>query len=124
VLEDTIHEAGLPPALVGVAIAMVVLLPEATAALRAANSNRIQTSLNLALGSAMASICLTIPTVAILSVFLGHPLTLGLEAEHIVLLVLSLFMATITLAMGRTTILQGGIHLVIFAAFLVIAAIP
>ncbi|MGM0812946.1 MAG: calcium:proton antiporter [Pseudomonadota bacterium] len=123
-VEHAVAQAGLPAALVGVVIAMTVLLPEGTAALRAALANRLQTALNLALGSALASICLTIPLVAILSIALGQPLTLGLEAEHIVLLLLSLFVATLSLAMGRTTILQGGLHLVIFGAFLTIAAIP
>ena len=125
-VEHAVAQAGLPAALVGVVIAMTVLLPEGTAALRAARANRLQTSLNLALGSALASICLTIPAVAILSIALDKPLTLGLglEAEHIVLLLLSLFVATLSLAMGRTTILQGGLHLVIFGAFLTIAAIP
>ncbi len=123
-VEHAVARAGLPAALVGVTIAMTVLLPEGTAALRAARANRIQTSLNLALGSALASICLTIPTVAVLSVLMGQPLILGLEPEHVVLLVLSLFMATLSLAMGRTTILQGGVHLVIFGAFLTLAAMP
>jgi Ca2+:H+ antiporter len=123
-VEGAVARAGLPAALVGVAIAAVVLMPEGLAALRAARANRIQTSLNLALGSALASICLTIPTIALISIALGQPLILGLEAKHMVLLVLSLFMATLTLAMGRTTILQGGIHLVIFGAFLTIAAVP
>jgi Ca2+:H+ antiporter len=124
VVEHAVERAGLPTALVGVTIAMTVLLPESVAALRAAWANRIQTSLNLALGSALASICLTIPTVAMLSLVLGHPLALGLDAEHIVLLVLSLFMATLSLATGRTTILQGGVHLVIFTAFLTISTVP
>ncbi len=124
VVEGAVLRAGLPAALVGVAIAIVVLMPEGTAAIRAARANRLQTSLNLALGSALASICLTIPTVALLSLALGQPLALGLEAEHIVLLILSLFMATLTLATGRTTVLQGGIHLVIFGAFITIAAVP
>ena len=123
-VEHAVARAGLPAALVGVVIAMTVLLPEGTAAFRAARANRLQTSLNLALGSALASICLTIPAVALLSIVLGQPLTLGLEAEHIVLLLLSLFVATLSLAMGRTTILQGGLHLVIFGAFLTIAAMP
>lgn len=123
-VEGAIEHAGLPDALVGVAIALVVLMPEGLASLRAARANRLQTSLNLALGSALASLCLTIPTVAILSLALGRTLILGLEAEHVVLLVLSLFMATLSLASGRTTILQGGIHLVIFCAFLTISAIP
>jgi Ca2+:H+ antiporter len=124
VVEGAVVQAGLPVALVGVAIAVVVLMPEGTAALRAARANRLQTSLNLALGSALASICLTIPSVALLSLALGQPLALGLDAEHIVLLILTLFMATLSLATGRTTILQGGIHLVIFGAFLTISAMP
>lgn len=123
-VETSVLRAGLPEALVGVAIATVVLLPEGTAALRAARANRLQTSLNLALGSALASICLTIPSVAVVSLVLGQSLILGLEAEHIVLLLLSLFMATLTLATGRTTILQGAIHLVIFGAFLTFATVP
>jgi Ca2+:H+ antiporter len=124
VVEGAVARAGLPAALVGVAIAVVVLMPEGTAAVRAARANRLQTSLNLALGSALASICLTIPTVAILSLVMDQPLVLGLDAEHIVLLILSLFMATLTLATGRTTVLQGAVHLVIFGAFVVIATVP
>ncbi|MCL7931185.1 calcium:proton antiporter [Halomonas llamarensis] len=123
-VENAVSRAGLPAALVGVVIAMTVLLPEGLDALRAARANRIQSSLNMALGSAMASICLTIPSVAVLSIILGQPLALGLEPEHIVLLLLSLFVATLSLAMGRTTILQGGLHLVIFGAFLTLATMP
>lgn len=123
-VEDAIAAAGLPDALVGVAIALIVLLPEGLASLRAARANRLQTSLNLALGSALASLCLTIPTVAIIALVLGQTLVLGLDASHIVLLLLTLFMATLSLAAGRTTVLQGGIHLVIFLAFLTISAIP
>lgn len=123
-VEKAIARAGLPDALVGVAIALVVLMPEGMAALRAARANRVQTSLNLALGSALASICLTIPTVAVLSLVLDQTLILGLAAEHIVLLVLSLFVATLTMATGRTTVLHGGIHLVIFGAFITLAAVP
>ena len=123
-VEHAIEGAGLPAALVGVAIALVVLMPEGIASIRAAKANRLQTSINLALGSALASLCLTIPTVALISLALGQDLVLGLEAEHIVLLLLSLFMATLSLATGRTTSLQGGIHLVIFGAFLTLSAVP
>jgi len=123
-VEYAIEQAGLPVALVGVAIALVVLLTEGVAALRAARANRLQTSLNLALGSALASLCLTIPTVAIIALATGQTLVLGLDGELTALLVLTLFMASLTLAMGRTTVLQGGIHLVIFAAFLILAAVP
>jgi Ca2+:H+ antiporter len=123
-VEGVVFEAGLPASFVGVVIAGLVLMPEALAAFRAARANRLQRSLNLALGSALASIGLTIPAVAAASLVIGIPLGLGLEAEHIVLLVLALFVSTLTLATGRTTVLQGGVHLVIFAAFLVIAAVP
>lgn len=123
-VEAGVARAGLPPSFVGVVIAALVLLPEGLAAFRAARANRLQRSLNLALGSALASIGLTIPAVAATSVIVGVPLSLGLEPEHIVLLILAMFTSTLTLATGRTTVLQGGVHLVIFAAFLTIAAIP
>lgn len=123
-LEAAIRGVGLPGAVVGVAIAAVTLLPEGVSALRAAWANQLQTSLNLALGSALASIGLTIPTVALVSLMFELPLALGLEAEHVTLLVLTLFVATLTLATGRTTVLQGGVHLVILGAFLTIAAVP
>lgn len=123
-VETAVEQAGLPEALVGVAIALIVLLPEGVASVRAAKLNRLQDSLNLALGSALASLCLTIPTVAVISLILDQTLILGLDAEHIVLLVLTLFMATLSLATGRTTILQGGVHAVILAAFLIISAVP
>ncbi len=124
VVVGAIARAGLPGAVVGVAIALVVLLPEGVAALPAARENKLQTGLNLALGSALASICLTIPAVALVSLARGHPLVLGLEAEHVVLLLLSLFTATLSLATGRTTVLQGAIHLVVFGTFLTLAAVP
>ncbi|WP_121067479.1 calcium:proton antiporter [Chachezhania antarctica] len=123
-VRDQIELAGLPPAFVGVVIALIVLMPEGIASIRAAMGNRLQTSLNLALGSALASLCLTIPVVALISVAMGRHLVLGLEAEHIVLLVLTLLISTLSLAMGRTTIMQGGIHLVIFGAFITISAFP
>jgi Ca2+:H+ antiporter len=94
------------------------------AALRAARANRLQTSLNLALGSALASIGLTIPAVAVVSIILGQPLELGLGDKDVILLALTLFVAVITLGTGRTTVLQGIVHLVIFAAFLFFAVVP
>lgn len=116
--------AGLPLAVVGVVIAMLVLLPEGITALRAARHNKLQTSLNASLGSAAANIGLTIPLVGAASVLLGQPLTLGLGAEDMVLLLLTLFVSTLTFATGRTTILQGAVHLVIFAVFLFLSAVP
>jgi Ca2+:H+ antiporter len=114
----------VPKAVVGIVIASLVLLPEALAALRAARANRLQTSLNLALGSALASIGLTIPAVAVASIVLGQPLELGLGAKDTVLLALTLLLSVITLGTGRTTVLQGIVHLVIFAVFLFFAIVP
>lgn len=113
-----------PRAVVGVAIATLVLLPEGLAALKAAQANRLQTSLNLALGSALASIGLTIPAVAVVSIGLGHPLALGLDPKEEVLLALTLMLGVITLGTGRTTVLQGIVHLTIFATFLFLSVVP
>ncbi len=115
---------GAPEAVVGIVIAAVVLMPEGLAALRAAYANRLQTSMNLALGSVLASIGLTIPAVAAVSVLLGTPLALGLGAKEEVLLALTLLVSVMTLSTGRTTILQGIVHLVILAAFLFLAVVP
>ena len=112
-IEAGVVAPGAPQALVGVIIAAIVLMPEGLAAVRAAGNNRLQDSLNLALGSALASIGLTIPAVAIVSLLLGFPLTLGITNEDTVLLVLSLFLAVLSLRTGRTTILNGVVHLVI-----------
>lgn len=123
-LEAAIADAGMEPAVLGVVIAAIVLLPEGMAAVRAAAANRLQTSLNLALGSAMATIGLTIPAVSAFALMSGTTLQLGLDPEEMALLVLSLFIGTVTLATGRTTILQGTVHLVILGVFLFLAAVP
>jgi Ca2+:H+ antiporter len=123
-VEIMILSLGAPKAMVGVAIAMLVLMPESLAAFRAARADRLQTSLNLALGSALASIGLTIPAVAVVSILLGQQLALGLDAKEIVLLALTLLVGVITLGTGRTTVLQGIVHLVIFAVFLFMTIVP
>jgi Ca2+:H+ antiporter len=123
-LERGIAAAGAPQAVVGIVIAGLVLLPEGLASLRAAHANRLQTSMNLALGSVLATIGLTIPAVAGVSVLLGKPLTLGLAAKEEVLLVLTLIVSILTLGTGRTTVLQGLVHLVLFAVFLFLAILP
>ena len=123
-VEAAVSAAGAPKTLVGIIIAGMVLLPEGLAAVRAARINRLQTSLNLALGSALASIGLTIPAVAIVSLMTGWTLTLGLDTKATVLLVLSLFVSTLSLGTGRTTVLQGTVHLVIFAAYLLTTIVP
>jgi Ca2+:H+ antiporter len=123
-LEAAVHAAGAPESLVGIVIAAVVLLPEGIAAFQMARANRLQTSLNLALGSALASIGLTIPAVTVVSQATGLPLALGLDAKSAVLLVLSTVVATQSLSTGRTTIMQGMVHLVIFGVYLATTIVP
>jgi Ca2+:H+ antiporter len=124
-LERGVAAAGAPQAVIGIVIAMLVLAPETWAAVRAARADRMQTSMNLALGSALASIGLTIPAVAVASVLLDMRLKLGLDSgKDLVLLVLTFAVGTITLGTGRTNVLHGAVHLVIFAAFVVLAFAP
>ena len=123
IVESAMNAVGAPQAAVGVVIAGLVLLPEGLAAVRAARANRLQTSLNLALGSAMASIALTIPSVALVSLVTGRKLLIGLEGKETVLLALSLFVAALSLGTGRTTVLQGAVHLGILAVYLLTAVV-
>jgi len=123
-IEQGLRDAGAPKAAVGVLIAIVVLLPETGAAIRAALSNRFQSSVNLALGSALASIGLTIPAVAISSVVLNMPLALGLGAKEMVLLITTLLTCTITFSSGRTNLVLGAVHLVLFFSFLFLTFLP
>ena len=123
-IEAGVAAAGFPASFVGVVIALLVLLPETLAAARAARRGLTQTSLNLALGSAMASIGLTIPVIAVASVWLEGPLVLGLEPTQLVLLALTVVVGVLTVVPGRATRLQGGIHLVLLAASLFLAVNP
>lgn len=119
-----VESASVPHTVVGIAIALMVLLPETWAAARAALRNRMQTSFNLALGSALATIGLTIPVVVITSMSLGLDLDLGLPTKEIALLALTLLISAMTLSRGRAQVLQGAVHLVLFAVFLFLAVIP
>ncbi|WP_228833763.1 calcium:proton antiporter [Nocardia brasiliensis] len=123
-IESAVASAGLPPSAVGVVIALLVLLPETLAAFNAARRDRVQISLNLALGSAMASIGLTIPVIAVATIWLDGPLVLGLGATQMVLLGLTVVVGTLTVVPGRATLLQGGVHLALFSAFVFLAASP
>jgi Ca2+:H+ antiporter len=123
-VETGVEHAGAPKSLVGIIIAMVILLPEGISALRAARNNQLQSSLNLALGSALASIGLTIPAVAVVSLITGLPLTLGIDIKSTVLFLLALFIILLSLRTGRTTLLQGVILLVIFAVYLFTTIVP
>lgn len=123
-LDAGVAAAGLPQAVAGVVIALIVLLPETGAAVRAARGNRMQSSLNLALGSGLASIGLTIPVVAALSPLFPFALVLGLPPMQLVLLTMTLIIGTLTLGSGRATVMQGAVHLILFAAFLFLTMVP
>jgi Ca2+:H+ antiporter len=123
-IEAVVEAAATPRGVVGIVIALIVLLPETWAALRAAVRNRMQTSFNLALGSALATIGLTIPAVAVTSLVLDLPLVLGLPPKEIALLALTLLISSLTLSRGLATVLQGAVHLVLFAVFLFLTVMP
>jgi Ca2+:H+ antiporter len=123
-IEDVVAAVGAPQSAVGVLIALLVLLPETLAAIRNARRDQVQTSFNLALGSAMASIGLTIPTIAIASIWLEGPLVLGLSATQAVLLAMTAVVGGLTVLPGRATVQQGGVHVVVFGAFLFLSLNP
>jgi Ca2+:H+ antiporter len=123
-VERVVLSAGMPLAVVGVIIALLILLPETLAAVRVAQRGRLQISLNLAYGSAMASIGLTIPTMALVSPWLPVPLHLGLGGVHIVLFLLTSVVSVLTVVPGRATLLQAGVHLSILAAYLFLSVKP
>jgi Ca2+:H+ antiporter len=123
-IEDAVDAIDAPQSAVGVIIALLVLLPEALAAVRNARRDRVQISFNLALGSAMASIGLTIPAMAVASIWLDGPLVLGLGSTQLVLLAITVVVGALTVLPGRATIQEGGVHLVLFAAFLFLAIRP
>lgn len=123
-IEDLVAAVDAPPSAVGVVIALLVLLPETLAAVRNARRTRLQTSFNLAFGSAMASIGLTIPAIAFASVWLEGPLELGLGGTQIVLLAITAVVGALTVLPGRATLQEGGVHLVLVGAFLFLAVKP
>lgn len=123
-LEKAVVSVGLPHAFVGVVIATLVLLPEGIAAVRAAARDRVQVSFNLAYGSAIASIGLTIPAIAVAKIWLDGPLSLGLASTQLVLLFLSALVGVLTVVPGRSKPLQGALHLVLLATFVVVSIQP
>ena len=122
--EAGVQAIGAPASAVGVVIALLVLLPESLAAIRNAQRDRIQASMNLALGSAIASIGLTIPAIAVASIWLPGPLVLGLGATQMVLLFITVVVGSLTVLPGRATVQEGAVHLVILGAFLFLAVNP
>ncbi|MBL7697010.1 MAG: ionic transporter y4hA [Chitinophagaceae bacterium] len=123
-IEQGVEGMGAPKSLVGIIIATVILLPEGFAAIRAAQRNRLQTSLNLALGSALASIGLTIPAVAMVSMMTGFSVTLGIDMKSTLLLILALFTIMLSFGTGRTTVLQGIVLLILFTVYLFTTIVP
>src|SRR3954447_21227560 len=123
-IEDAVASIGAPQSAVGVVIALLVLQPETLAAVRNARRGRVQISLNLAFGSAMASIGLTIPTLAVASIWLDPPLELGLGSTEIGLLAITVLVGAMTAPLGSATLQQAGLRLVLFAAFLFLAVVP
>ena len=115
---------GAPPAFAGILVALLILLPESVAAIAAARRNDLQKSINLALGSSLATIGLTIPAVAVVAYTLDKQLVLGLNIQEMVLLVLTFLLSMLTFVTGRTNILFGLVHLVVFAVFLFMVFVP
>lgn len=116
-LDEAIDALGAPVALNGVIVAAIVLMPESLSALRAARANRLQSSINLALGSAIASIALTVPVVALVTWWVGQPLTLGIAPGAALLMMLGFLVAMLTYGTGRTNLLSGLVHLVLLATY-------
>ena len=123
-IERVVAAANAPRAVVGIVIAALVLLPETWAAVRAARANRLQTSMNLAVGSALATIGLTVPLVVLASITFHLPLVLGLSPKEMALLAVTFLVSAVTLGTGRTYVMQGAVHLVLFAAYLFLAFVP
>ena len=123
-IQGFVDDHGLPQMLVAISIALVVLLPESISAFKAARFGRTQTSLNLAYGSALASIGLTIPAIAAISILFSYEVNLGLNAAELVLMALTFLVSTLTVVSGRATLLQSVIHLSIFGSFIFFAATP
>lgn len=123
-IENAVEAAHAPRAVVGIVIAALVLLPETWAAVRAARANRLQNSMNLAVGSALATIGLTVPVVVVASIVFHLPLVLGLPPKEMALLAVTFLVSSVTLGTGRTYVMQGAVHLVLFAAYLFLAFVP
>jgi Ca2+:H+ antiporter len=123
-IEDAVGAIDAPQSAVGVVIALLVLAPETLAAVRSARGDRVQASFNLGLGSAMASIGLTIPAIAVASIWLEGPLELGLGSTQMVLLAITAVVSALTVLPGRATVQEGGVHLALFAAFVFLAFNP
>jgi len=115
---------GAPPAFAGLVVALLILMPEGVSAIAAARKNDLQKSINLALGSSLATIGLTIPAVGIATYVLDQPLVLGLNPQNTALLVLTFLLSMLTFGTGRTNVLFGLVHLVVFAVYVFMVFVP
>ena len=118
VVDAATEMMGAPPAFAGVVVALLILMPEGVAAISAARKNDLQKSINLALGSSLATIGLTIPAVAVVAVTMGKTLVLGLSQQDMVVLLLTIAVSMLTFSTPRTNVLFGFVHLVVFAIYL------
>ncbi|PYK29373.1 MAG: calcium:proton antiporter [Verrucomicrobia bacterium] len=123
-LDNCIERFGVPQAFGGAVIAALILTPEAMAAINAARKNRLQRSVNLLHGSVLASIGLTIPAVLTIGMIADKPVVLGIQGGNLPLLVLTLGASMVTFGSGKTNVLQGCIHLLLFAVFLLLIFAP
>ncbi|HSF44925.1 MAG TPA: hypothetical protein VLA58_02910 [Chitinophagaceae bacterium] len=123
-LDEVLNKYELPHTIAGIVIAIIVLMPESLSSLKASSANQLQKSVNLSLGSALATIGLTIPIVAVVSLVFGYPLALGIEPISSILFVLALFIITLAFSTGKTSIMHGIVLLVIFATYLFLSVVP
>jgi Ca2+:H+ antiporter len=123
-VEQGIHTLEVPTSVGGTLIAVLILAPESITALKAALANKLQRSINLCLGSALSTVALTVPLVLIIGLATGQSVTLGLEDENILLLVLTLMVSMLTFSGARTNVLHGAVHLLLFFTYLVLIFNP
>jgi len=124
IVEYGIEDVGLPDALAGVLIALLVLTPEGLTAFSAALSNRLQKTVNVCMGSALSTIGLTVPAVLLIGMIAGRDVHLGLTDQETVLLVLALFVSGLTFGNGRTNVINGVVHLLLFLVYVVLIFSP
>ena len=123
-VDRAINKAGLPTAVGGMIVALLTLTPESISAFRAALADRLQHSVNVFLGGALATIGLTVPCVLMIGVFTGHPITLGLTGTDLLLLLLTLYVSSLTFGGVRTNVLQGAVHLLLFSTYVLLIFAP
>jgi Ca2+:H+ antiporter len=124
IVEHGINELNIPTAIGGILIASLILAPESITALEAALANRLQRSINLCLGSALATLALTVPFVLIIGLVTGTDIKLGLDNENAVLLMLTILVSMLTFGGGRTNMLQGAVHILLFLSFILLIFSP